>query len=75
MVVFGWAATPFHTAPGAFHVRLEDHVSGCGMRELHQIGFHLAIGKCVVGSFTGRIGTEKKIYRKRARRHNRALIP
>jgi hypothetical protein len=25
------ATDPFHTAPGAFHTKLEFHVNGCGM--------------------------------------------
>jgi hypothetical protein len=31
MVVWLVFADPFHTAPGAFHTKLEFHVNGCGM--------------------------------------------
>ena len=31
MVWLDEATFPFHTAPGAFHTRLEFHVNGCGM--------------------------------------------
>jgi hypothetical protein len=33
-IIAAWdaeATDPFHTAPGAFHTKLEFHVNGCGM--------------------------------------------